>query len=33
MAERQAFELVSAESMASGRVNLTYRLSADGAKG
>jgi dihydrofolate reductase len=33
MAERQAFELVSAEPMASGRVNLTYRLSADGAKG
>jgi len=33
MAERQPFELVSAEPMASGRVNLTYRLSADGARG
>jgi dihydrofolate reductase len=33
MAERQAFQLVSAEPMASGRVNLTYRLSADGARG
>jgi dihydrofolate reductase len=33
MAERQAFQLVSAEPMASGRVNVTYRLSADGARG
>ena len=32
-AERQSFELVSAEPMASGRVHLAYRLRADGAKG
>ena len=33
IAERQAFDLVAAEPMASGRVNVTYRLRADGAKG
>lgn len=33
ISERQALELVSAEPMASGRLNLTYRLRADGAKG
>jgi dihydrofolate reductase len=30
--ERQALELVSAEATPSGRVNVAYRLSADGAK-
>jgi dihydrofolate reductase len=33
IAERQALELVTAEPTTSGRVNLTYRLGADGAKG
>jgi dihydrofolate reductase len=33
IAERQALELVSATPTASGRVNLAYRLGADGAKG
>ena len=33
IAERQALELVSAEPLGSGRVNLTYRFRADGAKG
>jgi dihydrofolate reductase len=32
IAERQALELVSAEPMASGRVNLTYRPAADGTQ-
>ena len=32
LAERQALELVTAEPTAFGRVNLTYRLRADGAK-
>ena len=32
-AERQSLELVSAESMASGRVHLAYRLGTNGAKG
>jgi dihydrofolate reductase len=31
--ERQALDLVSAEPIGSGRVNLTYRLRADGTKG
>jgi dihydrofolate reductase len=33
IAERQALEFGAAEPMASGRLNLTYRLRADGAKG
>ena len=33
IAERQAFELVSAEPMASGRVHLTYRLGAQRGSG
>jgi dihydrofolate reductase len=33
IAKRQPLELVSAEPMGSGRVNLTYRLRADGAEG
>jgi dihydrofolate reductase len=32
IAKRQALDLVSAEPMGSGRVNLTYRLRADGTK-
>ena len=33
MSQRQAFDLVSAEAMASGRVHLTYRPEADSATG
>jgi dihydrofolate reductase len=33
ISERQAFDLVSTEAMASGRVHLTYRPEAGGATG
>jgi dihydrofolate reductase len=33
LAERQALELVSAEPMGAGRINLTYRLATDATEG